>query len=164
MKRVFKKARGFTLLELLITMALFVGLSIIGISSYHYFMRNNEQQIIIDELRTALQYAKIQALIINNPVFLTPLDASLNWSKGMSLNSLNKKINQVALIYQWQWNHPHWSLDWVGVSSKNKIFFSNNPTQAISNGHFNLINNNTHKQVTLVLNRLGRIRVMSKNE
>jgi Tfp pilus assembly protein FimT len=154
-----KKIIGFTLLELLITMAVFVGLSIIGIGSYNYFIQNNEQHIIIDELRTAIQYAKVQAMIKGNPVFLAPLDVSTNWSTGMSLNFLNKKTNQAEIIYQWQWSHPRWILNWVGVSSNNKIIFSNNPTQAISNGHFNLINKTTHEQVTLILNRLGRIRV-----
>ncbi|KTD15618.1 Tfp type 4 fimbrial pilin related signal peptide protein domain protein [Legionella gratiana] len=153
------KAIGFTLLELLITMTLVVALLMISISSYSYFIKKNEQQVIIDELRTALQYAKIQAMILDKPVFLVPLDTSMNWSKGITLNYLNKKTNQLELIYQWQWNYQHWSLNWVGVSSKDKIIFSNNPTQAISNGRFNLINNNTQEQMTLILNRLGRIRV-----
>ncbi|WP_278043997.1 GspH/FimT family pseudopilin [Legionella santicrucis] len=150
---------GFTLLELLITMTLFASLLIIGVSSYGYFTRKNEQQIIIDELRNAMQYAKVQAMIRGNSVFLMPLDASLNWSKGMILNSQNKQTNQVELIFQWQWNHPRWSLNWMGVSSNKKIVFSNNPTQAMCSGHFSLINNNTHEQITLILNRLGRIRV-----
>lgn len=156
------RAMGFTLLDLLITMALVAGLSIIGMSSYSYFVKKNEQQIIIDELRTAIQYAKIQAMIRNTSVFLAPLNASLNWSNGMALSSMNKKTNQIELIYQWQWSHPRWSLNWIGVSSNNKIVFYNNLTQAISNGRFNLINNNTHEQVTLILNRLGRVRI-SKN-
>ncbi|AUH72882.1 GspH/FimT family pseudopilin [Legionella sainthelensi] len=153
------KARGFTLLELLITMTLFASLLTISISSYSYFMRKNEQQIIIDELRNAMQYAKVQAMINGNSVFLMPLDVSLNWSKGMTLNFLNKQTNQVEVIYQWQWSHPRWSLHWIGVSSDNKIVFSHNPSQAMCNGHFSLINNNTHEQITLTLNRLGRIRV-----
>ncbi|KTC78671.1 Tfp type 4 fimbrial pilin related signal peptide protein domain [Legionella cincinnatiensis] len=147
------------MLELLITMTLFASLLIIGVSSYSYFIQKNEQQIIIDELRNAVQYAKLQAMIRGNSVFLIPLDVSLNWSKGMILNSLNKQTNQVELIHQWQWNHSRWSLNWIGVSSNNKIVFSNTPTQAMCNGHFSLINNHTHEQITLILNRLGRIRV-----
>ncbi|PWY55986.1 pilus assembly protein [Legionella qingyii] len=153
------KINGFTLLELLITMSVFIGLSIIGIGSYTYFVKKNEQKTIIDELRTAIQYAKMQAIILGNPVYLSPQDASSNWSKGIVLNFLNKKTNQMELIYQWQWSHPRWDLHWDGVSSSKKITFSTYPGQAISNGRFILMNLDTHEQTVVILNRLGRIRV-----
>ncbi|MGL5742497.1 MAG: hypothetical protein ACRCXC_08075 [Legionella sp.] len=65
----------------------------------------------------------------------------------------------MAVIYYWQWHHPRWILNWSGVSSKDKIIVSNTPYQAISNGHFTLINRHTNEQVMLILNRLGRIKV-----
>lgn len=156
------KIKGFTLLELLITVALFVGLSLIGTTSYTYFTHKNEQQTIVDELRTAIQYAKIQALTQGHTVVLTPLEDSLNWSKGMNLTVWNKRTNQRELIYQWQWNHPHWYLTWNGINSVNKITFSINLAQAISNGRFILSNNKDTKQISIILNRLGRIKVTSQ--
>ncbi|KTC79708.1 GspH/FimT family pseudopilin [Legionella cherrii] len=153
------KSKGFTLLELVITMALFIGLSLLGIASYTYFINKNEQQTIIDELRAAIQYAKIQAIILGSPVYLTPIDSSSNWSNGMVLSFLDKQTNQDKLIYQWQWSHPRWSLNWEGAGSTNKITFSTVLGQAMSNGHFTLINKVTHEQFTVILNRLGRIRV-----
>jgi Tfp pilus assembly protein FimT len=90
------------------------------------------------------------------------LDASLNWSKGIILNTLNEKNNQMERIYQWQWAHPRWGLDWEGVRSKDKITFSNNPAQAISNGHFTLKNAQTHEQIVIILNKLGRVRITSR--
>lgn len=153
------KVKGFTLFELLITISLLLSLSIVGIGSYTYFMRKNEQKALIDELRTAIQYAKMQAIILGNSVYLAPLDISSSWSKGMVLNFLNKKTNKIELIYQWQWSHPRWDLNWEGVSLTNKIVFSTHPGQAISNGRFILINKDTHEQVVIILNRLGRIRV-----
>ncbi|CAM2894523.1 Tfp type 4 fimbrial pilin related signal peptide protein domain [Legionella steigerwaltii] len=153
------KIKGFTLLELLITITLFIGLSIIGIASYTYFINKNERQTIIDELRTAIQYAKIQAVILGNPVYLVPLEGSLNWSNGMALKLLNKQTNQVKQIYQWQWNHPRWDLSWEGVGATNKITFSTYLGQGMSNGRFILMNKVTHEQITVILNRLGRIRI-----
>lgn len=85
------KVKGFTLLELVITMSLFLSLSIVGIGSYVYFMKKNEQKTFIDELRTAIQYAKMQSIILGNSVYLAPLDISSSWSNGMALNFLNKK-------------------------------------------------------------------------
>jgi Tfp pilus assembly protein FimT len=153
------KIKGITLLELLVTMLLLFGLSIIAIASYAYLLQKNEQQVIIDELKSAIRYAKIQAIIRGIPVSLIPLNNSLNWADGMVLSTLNKKTNKMELIYQWQWRHPYWRLDWSGVNTLNKISFSNNPTQAISNGRFTLINTKNHKQVAIILNRLGRIRI-----
>ncbi|KTD68091.1 MULTISPECIES: GspH/FimT family pseudopilin [Legionella] len=153
------KIKGFTLLELLIAMTLFLGLSIIGIASYTYFINKNEQQTIIDELRTAIQYAKIQAMILGNPVYLAPLNSSSDWSNGVVLRFLNKQTNQLKLIYQWQWSHPRWRLSWEGAGSTKKIIFATSLGQGMSNGHFILVNKVTHEQVTMILNRLGRIRV-----
>ena len=153
------KIKGFTLLELVITIALFIGLSLLGIASYSYFINKNEQQTIIDELRAAIQYAKIQAIILGNPVYLAPIDSSSDWSNGMVLSFFDKQTNQAQLIYQWQWSHRRWSLNWEGAGSTNKIIFSTFLGQAMSNGHFTLINKVTHEQFTVILNRLGRIRV-----
>jgi prepilin-type N-terminal cleavage/methylation domain-containing protein len=155
------KIKGFTLLELLITLVLLVTLSTLSVVSYSYLLRKNEQQTIVDELRTAVQYAKIQALILGHPVTLAPLDASLNWSNGLVLSSWNKKTNKMEVLYQWQWHHPCWSLTWIGARSTDKVIFSNNPASAISNGRFTLMNPETHKTVVIILNRLGRIRIGS---
>ncbi|KTC89028.1 pilus assembly protein [Fluoribacter dumoffii] len=153
------KIKGFTFLELLITMTLFIGLSTIGIASYTYFINKNEQQTLIDELRIAIQYAKIQAVIMGKPVSLMPLEGASDWSKGIVLCHLNKRTNQLERIYQWQWHHLRLSLSWEGTGSRNKLTFSNFPGQAISNGHFILVNKIYHTQTKLILNRLGRIRI-----
>jgi prepilin-type N-terminal cleavage/methylation domain-containing protein len=155
------KIKGFTLLELLITLVLLACLSSLAAVSYSYLLRKNEQQVIMDELRTAVHYAKIQALILGHTVSLTPLDASLNWSKGMVLSTWRKKNNTMETLYQWQWHHPRWNLTWIGARSSERVIISNNPAGAISNGHFTLVNADTRQNVVLVLNRLGRIRIES---
>ncbi|MGC1182206.1 GspH/FimT family protein [Legionella sp.] len=152
------KIKGFTLLELLIILALIACLSVLGTASYSYLLRKNEQQVLVDELRTAVQYAKLQALILGKTVSLTPLDASLNWVHGMKLSTWNKKTNNSELLYQWQWHHPGWELTWSGARSSNRVIFSNNPTRAISNGHFTLLNADTRQNRVIILNRLGRIK------
>ena len=154
------KIKGFTLLELLITMVLLVTLSTIGVASYSYLLQKNEQQTIVDELKTIVQYAKIQALILGKPVFLSSLSDTSNWSDGIVLSVRSTKSNKIEVLYQWKWHHPQWSLTWNGMSASDKVVFSNNPTSAISNGRFTLINFNTHQQVNFILNRLGRIKVI----
>jgi prepilin-type N-terminal cleavage/methylation domain-containing protein len=154
--------KGFTLLELLITMVLLTILATLSVSSYSYLVHKNEQQVIIDELKTAVQYAKMQALILGKSVSLEPIDQSFNWAHGLLLSTWNNKIHQSETLYQWQWHHPHWQLTWKGVYSKDKILFSDNPGGAISNGHFILINISTAQNKMIILNRLGRIRVNNR--
>jgi len=152
------KLKGFTLIEILFSLVLLAILSLIGIASSSYFIQKNEQQIIVDELRTVLNYAKTQAVSRGNPVSLSPLDPTKNWSHGIVLTQFNKKFNKTETLYQWQWHHPHWVLEWSGISSSNAIVLSNNPINAISNGHFTLSHVPTNKSILLVLNRLGRLR------
>lgn len=153
------KKKGFTLVELLISLVIFIGLSTLGIASYSYIVRKNEQQTIVDELRTAVQYAKIQAVIRGETISLGPSDSSFNWANGLQLTTWNKKTQTRELLYQWQWHHLRWSLTWNGVRSLNRVIFSNNPANAISNGHFTLENFDTHQQLVIILNRLGRIKL-----
>lgn len=155
----YKHKQGFTLMELLITMSVVAILSILGLASSAYFTEKNEQQRIIDEIRTAVQYAKIQAIHLGKPVYLVPFDSAMNWSKGLSLIAVNKKSSQQEVLYQWQWHHPRWHLVWSGINASNKISLSNNPITAISNGTFHLTNIRTKQSVDLILNRLGRVRV-----
>ncbi|WP_133135388.1 GspH/FimT family pseudopilin [Legionella rowbothamii] len=152
------KLKGFTLLELLITMMLLVSLSMVAIASYSYFLRKNERQTLIDELKNSVQYAKSQALILNSNVVLTPLDDSLNWANGLRLITKNKKTNKIETLYQWQWHHPRWQLSWSGVHPGNRIIFSNNPAHAMCNGRFILANRDQDERAEIILNRLGRIR------
>jgi prepilin-type N-terminal cleavage/methylation domain-containing protein len=153
-----KSASGFTLMELIVTVIVFSVLALISISSSLYLTEKNEQQKIVDALRTIVQYAKIQAIQLGNPVYLLPLDPKSDWSKGLMLSSKNKTSHQMETLYQWQWHHPRWNLLWSGVHYKDKITFSNNPITAMSNGTFHLTNKRTQQGVDIVLNRLGRVR------
>ena len=157
------KIKGFTLIEVLITLILLAGLSLLTISSASFFTYRNEQQTIIDEIRTAIQYAKIQATTLGRPVYLAPFDESLNWSAGMILTQCKVEQNTSDLLYQWHWYHPGWNITWSGASSLNKIILSNNPESAISNGQFVLFNSHTKERIIIILNKLGRIKIKSKD-
>ncbi len=57
-----KGIRGFTLVELMITIALLAIVSAIAIPNFVQFVRNNQVQAKADELKTFLQYARGQAV------------------------------------------------------------------------------------------------------
>ncbi|BCA95375.1 type IV pilus protein [Legionella antarctica] len=156
------KIKGLALIEVLITLILLAALTLLCVTSASFLTYKNERQTLVDEIKMAIHYAKIQAIVLGHPVSLTPLNQSLNWATGMVLNKYtNKRDDTSARIYQWHWHHPHWSITWSGVSSFDKIILSNTPVSAISNGQFELFNTYTKERVVIILNKLGRIKIKS---
>lgn len=153
------KIQGFTLIELVFTMTMVIMLVLISSVGLSYLHQKNEQQTIVDELKAAVQYAKTQAIMLGHPVFLTSSDPSLNWSKGMTLNHFNSHSNKTEMIYQWEWHHRHWRIQWAGINSAKSLVFSNNPISAISNGRFIITNLRNQDHLEIILNRLGRMRI-----
>lgn len=139
-------------MELSITLAAVGILATVGLTTNAYFTQKNEQQRLVDDLKNAIEFSKLQAIQLGKPVTLEPIDPNQNWAQGLVLNTKEK------VLYQWQWHYPLWILQWVGVRSTNKITFSNNPVNAISNGTFHLSHVGSNLGVDLVLNRLGRVR------
>lgn len=154
------KIKGFTLIELVITLAIITGLAVLGLISSYLIVKKNERQILIDEISNAVQYAKIHAVLLGTTVYLVPLDDDLNWSKGAILKKLDVKKNKMVQVHHWQWHHSNWKVTWSGVNATDKILVSNNPMKAISNGHFDLYNVYTKEVARIVLNKLGRLKVV----
>lgn len=62
MLKASKKMRGFTLVELMVTLALLAIAATIAVPSFVQFIRNNQVQAKADELGSFLQYARAQAV------------------------------------------------------------------------------------------------------
>lgn len=148
------KIKGFTLIELVVTLFLFTFITFFFLTAMGIVRDKNDKRVIIDEIRTILQYAKVQALY-SGTLLLRPVDPSPDWSKGMKLMQYQRD----KMLYQWKWHHPHWSVSWRGASTVNQIVISDHPAHAMSNGKFILFNPYTKERIIIVLNRLGRINI-----
>ncbi|CAM2874542.1 GspH/FimT family pseudopilin [Legionella worsleiensis] len=153
------KIKGFTLIELSIILIVMVGLALISFGTSSQLISKNEQQTLTDQIKSIIQYAKIQAINLGHSVSLAPLDASSGWSKGIVLTQFNKNTTKEEVLYQWQWNYHYWTVDWIGVNSTHKIILAPDTAHGISNGTFTLSNIRTSEKIKLIVNRLGRVRV-----
>ena len=161
MKQSLMKHQGFTLIEALLTLSIAGILACLSFASLTYVITKNDQESLLGEMRALIKYAKIQALASGESLYLAPKDPNLDWSKGIQLVQAEKKTGDAKILYQWQWQSPHWQITWKGVSSQDKIRLPNSLSHAISNGHFLLKNIQSHIQIKLFLNRIGRLRMIT---
>lgn len=154
-------AQGFTLLELLICLALTATLLMFSTSITSKLYQKNQIQVIQDNIQGAIRFAKTHALTTGKNMLLTPLMNSNDWSKGMLLFVDNDKHHYTPttqIIHEWHWQYPAIQVSWTGFQSNQYLLFSADANQNAANGHF-LIKNKTHKMIKIVINRMARTKV-----
>ena len=152
------RENGFTLIELICTLVVLSLLALIGMATCTDLIRRNDQQVLFDDLNTAISYAKMQAIHLNKPLYLFPLKQDANWAKGIMLKQLNQHTQKFELIHQWQWHHSQWLVSWSGANGGDFMIVAHNPSRAMSNGSFDLYNIGSKTHLYLKINRLGRTR------
>lgn len=150
------KQRGFTFLELVFILLLGSILSCLAFSSFAPLKQKNEQHRLVNELKNALRYARIKALSEGHDLMLSPIKAN-DWSSGINLFDLSIHDQKNTLLHQWDWHTGNWILDWQGVNGADSLVISGS-TRALNNGRFILEHRFSHKKITLIVNRLGRVR------
>jgi type IV fimbrial biogenesis protein FimT len=73
---------GFTLIELIVTVALAAILLTIGVPSFQEMMRNNRAATHTNEMLTALNFARSEAVKRGRDVLLCPSTDPANWCVG----------------------------------------------------------------------------------
>ncbi|CDZ79171.1 type II secretion system protein H [Legionella massiliensis] len=154
------RKRGFSLVELLLSILL-IGILLafstpFGLDLY----RKNQLEIVKDELAALINFARATAILQGKPLVLAPLPGGLDWSKGAILfadNKTHQYSENIKPIHLWQWHHKGLQLSWQGLHSVNYLIFSADPNHSASSGHFT-IQNDKGASTQLTLNRLGRVR------
>lgn len=80
------RARGFTLLELAITVLIVAVLATIGLPGLQDIIARIRLKTAASDLHTALTFARSEAIKRNSATTLVPVDAS-DWSKGWSVRA-----------------------------------------------------------------------------
>lgn len=75
---------GVTLVELMVTLAVFAILATIGIPSYANLVANNRATATANELLSTLQFARSEAVKRNEDIIAEPV-ATSNWSDGWTV-------------------------------------------------------------------------------
>lgn len=146
------KLRAYTLIELLLGLALLAILLFFSLPFASSMHQKNQIQVIKNDIKSAIRFAKTHALMSGKNVILAPLQHSVDWSSGMLLYLPENK-----LLHEWRWQAPGIHVAWHGFQSNHYLLFSADASQNAVNGYFE-IHDNMNQKVTLVLNRLGRVR------
>ena len=158
---ILKKGQsGLTLIELLIGLSLLSILFVISLSFYSTLYKKSEVYIIADEIKGAIQFSKLRAIIDGENLALTPISGSNNWSEGMVLfidNKEHKLLENSKIIHEWHWQKAKVHVSWKGFQSSNYLLFSHELSRMDVNGNF-IIRNSVGKEIKLIINRIGRVR------
>ena len=84
---------GFTLVELLVVIALLAILATIGIPNFGPTIANSRATAAANDLLSALQLARSEAVRLNEPVEMNPIDGS-NWAVGWTIERPETIIRQ----------------------------------------------------------------------
>lgn len=153
--------RGFTLLDLLVTLALLALLATLAVPNFTTLIESNRQHTLLDELRDTLHGARTQAILEGRTLEVCPyteaLQCGTDWNKGWILRATRA---QEPLRTRKSAHTPD-TLLWSGYTGT--VRFLPNGTSPTSNGRFILCG--TEGPVgQLVINRQGRVRTATLRE
>lgn len=151
---------GFTFIELCITLFLLTLIGYFSYSSIAAVYKKNQWQVLVDEAKGAISFAKIHSMLGNQPLVLSRLPGSTEWADGMLLFVDNKEHEYrfgVNIIHEWHWHKSNIHVEWHGFQSKTSLIFSSDLRKSTCNGRF-LFTSPSHASTTLWINRLGRVK------
>lgn len=155
-----KRTAGLSLIELLTALMILSILCGFGMSCFVGLLNRNQEAVLADEIKQAIQFAKIQALTHDRTLTLAPLSEDADWSKGMRLfedNQTHQYTTHSTLIREWRWHAKAINVTWHGFESTTYLRFTPALLTRGANGQF-IVQDGKKHQIKLILNRLARVR------
>ena len=153
----YKNKLGFSLIELLITMALLAAFITIATPSYFSLIENIRIISLNEKLLANLNYARTSSVLKNKTVEICGSSDGYQcdgqWSRGW----VSRFIESDSVISQEKVNTQE-QLRWDGIS--NSIRFHGNGTSPLGNGRFYICRRNGEVARQIVINRQGRNRLV----
>ncbi|MDP3559551.1 MAG: prepilin-type N-terminal cleavage/methylation domain-containing protein [Legionellaceae bacterium] len=146
---------GFTLFECLIVLTILGMLCAFALPFQAQQIEKTRQKLLIEEIKSAIAYARVMALSQQKVLHLQPLDAEGDWSQGACLSQEMTEPKHCLRI--WRWKQRGFQVFWQGFPAQKYIRFASFITQLASNGYFR-VQSPLLGPRTLVLNRLGHMR------
>ncbi len=168
-----KNFHGFTLVELIITMAIAGILFSSAIPAFSNMLVHNQQTSVLQTLFTHLNFARAEAIKSNQHVLLckssngNQCSTTTSWSDGWLIFSdtdNNKMVNDDEYVIYTQQSLPrNISLGYKGFGSKN--YFRYYPDgRSSANGTFTLCSRSDEKSaLVIIISRVGRARIDTKS-
>lgn len=157
---------GFTLTELLITIALLAIMAQIALPAWQEFISKNRSQALMHSVESAIHHARSMAVTHR---IKTELCGSLDqnhchsdWSKGWLIReAAADAASQNTPLHIHSLDEPELKLQWAGFQQR--IIFHNSGLSSASNGRF-FVCRKQQIDWQLVLNRQGRLRRATEQE
>lgn len=156
MKYAIRNVVGFTLYELMISLAIIIITVLISTSFYSNFIQRNILEERLNTLTTAIKFSQNMAIIKQQTLLLKPLSEANGWGKGMQLVCDGTMDNRPLRVWRWPINKPI-DIKWQGLH-KHGLLFNANLNKSMLSGTFLLQQNKITKK-KVIINRLGRVRV-----
>ncbi len=162
-RRFLNAMYGFSLLELMITLGLITIVLFIAIPFTHSFGNKHLLNTRVKMIEAVISYSQNQALTLGRAVALAPLSGD-NWSSGMRLyvdtHANHRYQAGDRVLREWHFGGGKLSISWQGFLSDSYLVFSDRLAQSVLNGRFILTNHSGEVMKQLVINSLGRVRVV----
>jgi type IV fimbrial biogenesis protein FimT len=153
--------RGFTLVELLVVIALIATFASLAVPAFSGFIQRNESETVQQQLLAKLSFTRAQAVVDRQSVRLCGSDdgktCNGQWSRG--LLTLHENAQEPLTYHAIDSAQP---LHWKGARSNAELLFQANGTTHMSNGRFVFCGTNPPRVAwQIVVNLQGRHRVVS---
>lgn len=153
-----KKKKGFTWMEILVSLSVIVILATLSMITYHDFLLQNAVSATVDQLTKAMLYARSQAVLQNAKVVLCgsrdKLRCDGDWQAGQIVLCRDKLLRAFPSI-----SH-RLRVSWTGSFNENAaIFFAEDGTTAGQQGSFELYNLKQRLLAKIVVTHSGRLRL-----
>ncbi len=153
-----KKIAGFTWIELLVTFLVTIILAILSLITYHDFLVRNAVSGTVNQLTSAMLYARSQAVLQNEKVVLcgsrNQVSCDGDWQSGQIVLCGDKLLRVFPPI------SSHLQVMWMSSFNRNSaIRFAEDGTTTGQQGRFELYNVKKHLLAKIVVTHSGRLRL-----